>query len=122
MFLLFFILAGIGITSIIVDSEFFRGTKEKFTNYVNGKSEKFEDEKSMDKKTRFLRKINYMLYCYQCMGFWVGMLLGILVPPMFFDGWGKILEIFMCGGLISFTSQLGMALFNYFNVDYSTKS
>src|ERR1700722_17543708 len=99
-----FVLSGIGITSIIVDSEFFRERKEKLAETI-----KLKTTIGGEEKTWLLRKIYYMLNCYQCSGFWVGLFLGLLLNPLGLSIWWRPLEAVMAGGLISYLSQMGMA-------------
>jgi hypothetical protein len=118
----FFILAGIGITSICVDSEFFRGWKENFGKWVKGRIEKYGEDNWLNK---ILRKIHYMIYCYQCSGFWVGLILGILMDPLCqFQGWKSVytyVAFLAYGGVVSYLTQMGMALYNYINVEYGPR-
>lgn len=120
-----FILSGIGITSIIVDSEFFAGLKQKFAEVIKKRCETLGDDLSpKDWRLRAMRKLQYMLYCYQCSGAWVGLWLGLLMHPLgeSFDGWWRLLEGIVCGGIISYAAQLGMALWNFLNVEYGEKT
>jgi hypothetical protein len=118
--LLFFILAGIGITSIVADSEFTRGPKEKLAELVKSRCERLGGKTGEeDDLVVFGRKLLYMLYCYQCSGFWVGMALGLFMHPMpEFHGLWRLLEVVGCGGVTSYAAQVGMSLHNYLNVSY----
>jgi len=120
---LLFLLAGIGLTSIIVDSEFFAGWKNLFANKIKAREEKLGEQAKEDRKLFWMRKLFYLLNCYQCSGFWVGVVLGALVHPFAsFDGWWRALEAVLCGGVISYAAQVGMALYNYLNVEYGPRS
>ena len=117
---LLFLLAGIGITSIIVDSEIFAGWKESFGKRIQRREEKLGELAKKDRNVWLMRKWYYLINCYQCSGFWVGFMLGALVHPVSsFNGWWRVLEAIMCGGVISYAAPLGMALYNYFNVTYT---
>ena len=124
MILLFllFILGGIGITSICVDSEFFRGWKEAFGKWVKERIDKHGEDNRFNK---ILRKIHYMVYCYQCSGFWIGLWLGLLMDPLgLFAGWKSVatyVALLAYGGCISYLTQMGMALYNYINVEYAPR-
>jgi hypothetical protein len=122
-FLLLFLLGGIGLTSIIVDSEFFAGPKTWFAEKITKRAEELGDEAAKtDRKLYWMRKLNYLLNCYQCMGFWVGFFLAMFMSPLAgYTGLWHLLEWVICGGAISFTTQIGMALFNYLNVEYGPK-
>ena len=116
-----FILAGVGLTSIIVDSEFFRGWKEDFGVWIKARTEKYGETK-LNKR---LNKIHYMIYCYQCSGFWVGLWLGVFLDPLsLHTGWkniGTYVAYLVYGGCISYLAQVGMALYNYMNVEYGPR-
>lgn len=132
---LFFILGGIGITSILVDSEFFEDYKKSFREKIEEyekslkqtlgelPDDEIEKELAEDRRLHWMKKLLYMAYCYQCMGFWVGLILGLLLHPMG-DAmpWGwRLIEPIITGGVISYLAQIGMAIYNYLNV-YGGKS
>lgn len=123
MVFLLFLLAGIGLTSIIVDSEFFAKRKEAYAK----RTKLMTDKDGLDKygneslRVQRRRKWFYLVNCYQCSGFWVGFLLGALVHPMADWLWyHRPLEWLLCGGAVSYASQVGMALYNYLNVQYGS--
>lgn len=118
IWLIVFILAGIGLTSIIVDSEFFSSWKLDFAE----RTKVMEKEKGAEHGTvKKRRKIYYMLNCYQCSGFWVGLILGVFANPLACSWYFLPVTWLMCGCMISFASQIGMALFNYLNVQYGSE-
>jgi len=123
-FLLLFILAGVGITSIVVDSEFFAGWKDDFGKAIKARTDKLGDDLApKDTILWLMRKVYYMLNCYQCSGFWVGLVLGALLHPLgdHCSHFWRIPEAILAGGAISYAAQTGMALYNYLNVQYGNK-
>jgi hypothetical protein len=117
--LILLILAGIGLTSIIVDSEFFADWKLAFQERTKKLEEKNGDSDPMVKKRK---KLFYLVNCYQCSGFWVGVLLGVFLHPLDVSWYARPLEWLVCGGAVSYAAQVGMALFNYLNVSYGSES
>ncbi len=116
--LILFILSGIGLTSIIVDSEFFARRK---LNFQKNTEELEKKNGENDRIVNFRKSLIYLLNCYQCSGFWVGFILGAFFHPLAVSWYARPLECIMCGGVISFAAQLGMALFNYLNVSYGNE-
>jgi hypothetical protein len=117
--LILFLFAGIGLTSIIVDSEFFSQRKQKYQDRTKEIEEKDGAENKIVQRRK---KIFYMLNCYQCSGFWVGILLSLFLHPFNMSWYLLPLECLIGGGVISYTAQVGMALFNYLNVSYGSQS
>lgn len=117
--LILLILAGVGLTSIIVDSEFFADWKLKFQDHTKKLEEK---NGSKDTNVKVMKKLSYLINCYQCSGFWVGVFLGIFLHPMDMSWYARPLEWIVCGGAVSYSAQVGMALFNYLNVSYGSES
>ncbi len=91
MQLTIFILAVTGFTLIIVESKI------------------FEWPKAMIAKTKFLSLFSYQLNCYQCTGFWSGMLMCWLVNPL---AGLTIPNFIVCGCIGSFASMIGAGLLN----------
>lgn len=117
--LILLILAGIGLTSIIVDSEFFADWKLSF----QAKTKKLEEKDGEDDPTvKKRKKLYYLVNCYQCSGFWVGFVLGVFLHPLGLSWYAWPVEWLVCGGAVSYAAQVGMALFNYLNVQYGSES
>jgi len=91
MQLIIFTLAAIGFTLIIVESKI------------------FEWPKRMIAKAKFLNLLSYQLNCYQCTGFWSGMLMCWLINPL--TGL-TIPNFIVCGCIGSFASMIGAGLLN----------
>jgi len=96
--ILLFILGVIGITHIIVDGSIM----QPFRNFCNQYAPEW---------------FNELISCYQCCGFWVGVIFSIMF-------WGHdfgisyfyvhlIMVAFLCGGLGSFMATCGAAVLNY---------
>jgi hypothetical protein len=64
MNLVLFVLAVVGLTNIIVESELFSGLKA----WLHARAE----------KSVIIAKIDYMTNCYQCSGFWSGFIISLL--------------------------------------------
>ncbi len=84
-----------------------------------------EDGKDKDgkesRRVQRRRKLFYLVNCYQCSGFWVGFLLGMLIHPLADWSWYmRPMEWIVCGGAVSYAAQVGMALYNYLNVQYGS--
>jgi hypothetical protein len=91
MQLAIFMLAVIGFTLIIVESKI------------------FERPKKMIARVKFLKLFSYQLNCYQCTGFWGGMLMCWLINPLT----GLTIPNFVvCGCIGSFVSMIGAGLLN----------
>ncbi|HBT77947.1 MAG TPA: hypothetical protein DEB39_13720 [Planctomycetaceae bacterium] len=79
--ILFFGLASVGLTAILVDGELFRPMRESF----HRKAEKVRRNRELGHSIgwRFSEWASKILSCYQCCGFWCGLLCGILIftPP-----------------------------------------
>lgn len=117
--LILLILAGIGLTSIIVDSELISDFKISFQK----KTTKLEARYGTDDSNVVIRKkLYYLVNCYQCSGFWIGLILGIFIHPMDVCWYARPIEWIVCGGAVSYMAQVGMALFNYLNVSYGNES
>ena len=117
--LILLLLAGIGLTSIIVDGDFFAGWKLAFAE----KTKKLEEKDGEgDPTVKKRKKLYYLANCYQCSGFWVGVLLGVLLHPLDVSWYMRPVEWLVCGGAVSYAAQVGMALFNYLNVQYGSES
>jgi len=99
--LLFFICAVIGFTNIVVDpATIFQPFRDFVTKKAKG------DTKSA--ATFFLWKwFDKMLSCYQCTGFWVGIICGSILITL------NPLYLFMCGVAGSFIATWGATYLNY---------
>jgi len=82
---LVFLFGCIGITSIIVDGEIFKPIKD----YIENKVPKF---------------INTLLNCYQCSGFWVGIIFGVFLQYKYLNSFSDFAYLFLLGGLSSAAS------------------
>ena len=91
MQLIIFMLAVIGFTLIVVESKI------------------FEWPKRIIAKFKFLSLISYQLNCYQCVGFWSGMLMCWLSNPL---NDLTIPNFIVCGCVGSFVSLIGAGLLN----------
>lgn len=116
----FFVLASIGLTHIIVESFFME-------YYVKSPIKRKAMAENATAKTKeyvglFLKMVN----CFQCAGYWVGMLCGLVVHPFwncFESSWiglaGCLLfniilvPVFVYGPIGSFSAVLGAAILNY---------
>lgn len=106
MLLILFCIAVIGLTHIVVDSHIAELLKKKA----------FENKDGTPKNlTPLQAEIKYMVNCYQCSGFWVGLLLGILVNPLSGTAFFLLLWLlYACAG--SYLGVVGAALLNYLDV------
>lgn len=98
MFLIF-ALGSIGLTHIIVDSKFFEGIRNLVDKHLP-------------------KDIAYMIHCYQCAGFWAGVLCGSICfwHLLSIYGYGilmKCLFMLVCGWASSFLSNLAATYLNY---------
>jgi hypothetical protein len=92
--LLFFCLVVIGFTNVIVDpATIFLPAR----NYVSKRS----------KKNLFWAWFDKLLSCYQCAGFWVGIIAGIILISL------NPFVVFLCGMAGSFVATWGAAYLNY---------
>ena len=94
MIFLLFILASIGMTLIIVESKLTSYPKIKVANFSNNKIIQF---------------IIYLFNCYQCSGFWVGMVMGSVLDPLDNKSWGIVIAL---GFMSSFLSTLSAGFLN----------
>ncbi len=112
MFFLFWCLAVIGLTHIIVDSHIVQHLKHKLF-YKTGEDglPTLRDDLSIVQK-----ELEFMLRCYQCTGFWVGLVLGVWLNPIdtSFFWWPFMWLGYAFAG--SFLGPLGAALLNYLDV------
>jgi len=96
--LLFFVCAVIGFTNILVDpatiAKPFRDMIERWA----------EGESTLQPIWKWLDK---MLSCYQCTGFWVGLICGSIIISI------NPLYLFMCGVAGSFIATWGAYYLNY---------
>ena len=95
MNLLLFAMAAIGLTNIIVDSSIFEKPREWFAKR---------------KENWFAGKINDIMSCYQCAGFWSGAICGglwLLTP------WAGWLILFLYAFAGSFAAVIAVHVFNY---------
>lgn len=95
MNLLLFAMAAIGLTNIIVDSSIMEKPREWF-------------EKR--KENWLAGKVNSIMSCYQCAGFWAGVICGcmLLLTPEF--AWVAILLYGFAG---SFAAVIAIHVYNY---------
>ena len=106
MLLFLFCIAVIGLTHIIVDSHIAELVKKKVFEKADGTPKEL---------TPVWAEIKYMSNCYQCSGFWVGLLLGILINPL--GGEAFILFLLLLYAFAgSYLGVLGAALLNYLDV------
>ena len=82
---LVFLFGCIGITSIIVDGEIFKPIKD----FIQNKVPEF---------------INTLLNCYQCSGFWVGIIFGFCLEYKNLNNFSAFAYLFLLGGLSSASS------------------
>ena len=82
-----FILASIGMTHIIVDGSIFEGVR----NWL---------------KKQLSERAYGMLECYQCTGFWCGLVSGYFTIAMFLPLWTQFPITFFCGCASSYLSAL----------------
>lgn len=82
---LVFLIGCIGLTSIIVDGEIFKPLKDFLQNKI---------------PDFFINLLN----CYQCTGFWVGIIFGILLQYKYLDSVSDFAFVFLLGGLSSAAS------------------
>jgi hypothetical protein len=73
MLLFLFCIAVIGLTHIVVDSHIAELLKKKVFENKDGTPREL---------TPLWAEIKYMANCYQCSGFWVGLILGVLINPL----------------------------------------
>jgi hypothetical protein len=96
--LLFFVCAVIGFTNILVDPA-------TIAKPFRDKVEKWAKRQS---KWAFVWKwFDKMLSCYQCTGFWVGIICGFIIISI------NPLDLFMCGVAGSFIATWGAYYLNY---------
>jgi hypothetical protein len=92
--LLFFACAVIGFTNIIVDPA---TIAQPFRDFVADRKEKSVLWKWLDK----------LMSCYQCTGFWVGIICGLILISY------NPFNLFMCGVAGSFLATWGAYYLNY---------
>lgn len=83
-----FCLASVGATNIVVDSHIFAPIRDWIFEYLP-------------------EKISYWIRCYQCFGFWSGLIFGLIlisVDPFI---------VFACGCAGSFLSEFAAVFINY---------
>lgn len=85
---LLFVFAAIGFTLLVVDSYIL----QDFRNFL---------------KTKLNSKIYKVFECYQCMGFWTGIISGAIIISL------NPFIIFLCGCAGSFLSMLGGSFLTY---------
>lgn len=104
-YFVFFVLACVGMCHIIVDSS----VMQWFRNIVHWVSHKFGWQWPVD-----------LISCYQCTGFWCGVLLGALMLPA-----GSLLAWYwqmLVGGMVSsYMSMIGAATLNYLDRPWEQK-
>lgn len=106
MLFLLFCIAVVGITHIVVDSHIAELAKKKV----------FENKDGTPKElTPLWAEIKYMANCYQCSGFWVGLLLGIIINPLEGEAFFMLLWL-LYAGAGSYLGVIGAALLNYLDV------
>lgn len=82
-----FILASIGMTHIIVDGTIFDGVRGWL-------------------KKKLSEKVYSLFECYQCAGFWCGMVAGYFTIAIFMPFWTQVFITFFCGCAGSYLSAL----------------
>ena len=80
-----FLFGCVGITSIIVDGEIFKPVKD----YIHNKVPEF---------------FNSLLNCYQCSGFWVGIIFATVINYKYLNNLPNIASLILYGGLVSAAS------------------
>ena len=97
--LFLFCFAVVGLTNIIVDpATIARPIRDRVEKWANG-----------DGKCRsFWAWLDKLMSCYQCTGFWVGMLCGAILIS-----WNPLVVIFICGMGGSFIATWGASYLNY---------
>lgn len=100
------LLAAIGMSHIIVEGSIFAGWRGR----------KMQWEKETGKKSWLLE----LSTCYQCTGFWSGVVMGLLIQPITWGlAWYWCLPLwllvtpFVTGCAASFASMAGAGLMNY---------
>lgn len=88
MSIFLFLFGVIGLTHIVVDSKLFEPVREWL-------------------KARLPDKLSSVLTCYQCTGFWSGMLTGLIVVSH------NVFVVFVCGCAGSFLSSWAAFYLNY---------
>jgi hypothetical protein len=93
---LLFIFASIGLTHILVDSSIFAEIRDWLRVKIDA-----------NVWPPLAAKLNKLLGCYQCMGFWCGLFTGVLAY-----GWHPGI-LFLCACASSFLSMWGAVYLNY---------
>jgi hypothetical protein len=95
-----FLFSSIGLTHIMVDSSIML----PFRNFVK---EKFPDKILWIKPKEGIE-------CYQCMGFWCGLVCGAMISVMvFLNPWFIALTTILCGFASSYTANTGAYVIAY---------
>jgi hypothetical protein len=107
MLILFWILASIGLSHLVVDSHIFWKIKHKlfYTLGTDGLPT------LRDNLTPFEKELHYMLNCYSCSGMWAGVLMALMWNPIDFIPW--YCSVFICGYVASYASLLGASIIDY---------
>jgi len=95
---LLFATVTIGLTHIVVDSVIM----QPFRDWVKAKAKPEEETKNW-----FWDKVSQAIGCYQCAGFWCGLVAGAIVVS-----WNPVLMV-ACGWASSFLALLAAHLLNY---------
>jgi hypothetical protein len=100
--LMLFVFGCIGITHILVDGEIFRPVKELISKYL---------------PNFFLKLLN----CYQCTGFWVGVIFGSLLYVDVTTIKDSIVAVFLAGGASSAFSYFWALVLTYLEANSIVK-
>jgi Protein of unknown function (DUF1360) len=127
--LLFVTLACIGLSHIIVDSHIADWFKEPLRQRLRPINEQVTRKEAISAWTRVWtwcgNELIFMTSCYQCTGFWIGLVANLLLDPLAkfpaldisdYPLGGLLLRSVMTGWVISFLSPLGAAAINYLDV------
>lgn len=134
VWLLFWVLAAVGLTHVIADShlaelwpksgikDWLKKQREDLAKETKRQLEaglRKEDDPPLDPGFRFKLwdNILFALYCYQCSGFHVGFWTALVAPPVQVAGlWARLGCAFMGGCAVAFLAPLGAALINFLDV------
>ncbi|HBT75891.1 MAG TPA: hypothetical protein DEB39_02980 [Planctomycetaceae bacterium] len=100
---LLFCAASVGLTSILVDGKLFQGMRNSFRAQAEKVRRKRERGKSAG--WSFSEWVDNVLGCYQCCGFWSGILCGLLLMPLSFS-LGSLAVLLGCGWAASLLAVL----------------
>lgn len=145
VWLVFFLVAAVGLTHILVDSPLFQGWKDWFAakrdkawkerDALRANAQAAEEgtagddpkvlahaeagkklAEEYDRRGRFWSKLVYLSYCYQCEGFWCGLFLGLAFNPIGHGWWERLTYAPLLGFATAFLAPAGAALINFLDI------